>query len=135
MTPTPAESVLICCIFRRWAEAEENPQNSKTFNLLLSEAASACGVSYDRAVDVAERAAMFVDGNVHVTPIFELPPSRDATEGERQLARAICSVAQSGGMPDSFWETDSRIAIARSVLGKEEVDGWKSGMVYGGEEI
>jgi hypothetical protein len=36
---------------------------------------------------------------------------------ERQLAQAVLSLADSAGMPDSFWETDSRVALARQVLG------------------
>lgn len=39
-----------------------------------------------------------------------LPATRDT------LARAIISVAASGGMPDSFWVTDSRIDLARKAL-------------------
>lgn len=44
------------------------------------------------------------------------------------LARAICALAVEGGMPDSYWETDSRIALAREVLGADEVEEWKQGL-------
>jgi hypothetical protein len=45
------------------------------------------------------------------------------------LARAVLSLAQVGGMPDSYWYTDSRITLACSILGisKEEaaeLDWW-----------
>jgi hypothetical protein len=43
------------------------------------------------------------------------------------LARAVCSIAASAGMPDSYWETDSRIELARQVLGAEEVERWERG--------
>lgn len=33
------------------------------------------------------------------------------------LARAILSLADTAGMPDSYWQTDSRVALAREVLG------------------
>jgi hypothetical protein len=32
------------------------------------------------------------------------------------LARAILSLADSAGMPDAYWQSDSRVALARSVL-------------------
>lgn len=33
------------------------------------------------------------------------------------LARAILSMAVSGGLPDSYWESDSRVLLACRVLG------------------
>lgn len=33
-----------------------------------------------------------------------------------QLARAILSLADTAGMPDTYWQTDSRVALARDVL-------------------
>lgn len=41
---------------------------------------------------------------------------RDTPTAE-QLARDVISLAAAGGMPDSFWGTDSRIARACEVLG------------------
>jgi hypothetical protein len=33
-----------------------------------------------------------------------------------RLADAVCDMAAAGGMPDTFWQTDSRIALACEVL-------------------
>ncbi len=41
-------------------------------------------------------------------------------ESEVWLARAILSLADSADMPDSFWQTDQRVAFARSILGVAE---------------
>jgi hypothetical protein len=41
---------------------------------------------------------------------------------KKELAHAICQVAEAGGMPDGFWQSDSRIALARAILGDEEVE-------------
>lgn len=38
-------------------------------------------------------------------------------EREAELAKALLSLADTAGMPDSFWTTDSRVALAREVLG------------------
>jgi hypothetical protein len=38
------------------------------------------------------------------------------TDRERLLAESVLSIAASGGMPDTFWQTDSRIALACQVL-------------------
>lgn len=38
-------------------------------------------------------------------------------ERSKDLARAILSLADTAGMPDSYWQTDSRVALAREVLG------------------
>lgn len=43
--------------------------------------------------------------------------SNDIESRERDLAKAVLSLADSAGMPDSYWQTDSRVALARSVLG------------------
>jgi hypothetical protein len=34
-----------------------------------------------------------------------------------QLARGILQIADAGGMPDTFWLHDSRVRMARDVLG------------------
>jgi hypothetical protein len=34
-----------------------------------------------------------------------------------QLAQGILQLADIGGMPDSFWQSDSRVRMARDVLG------------------
>lgn len=47
----------------------------------------------------------------HTAEIEELIADR------RQLAKDVLAVAASGGMPDTFWWTDSRIARAREALG------------------
>jgi hypothetical protein len=39
----------------------------------------------------------------------------------KQLATAIVKVAISGGMPDTYWSSDSRIRLARRVLGDKAV--------------
>jgi len=36
------------------------------------------------------------------------------------LAQAVMQLADLGGMPDSFWCTDSRVKMARDVLGVPE---------------
>lgn len=41
-------------------------------------------------------------------------PERNVTR--EQLAQAILSLADTAGIPDSFWQTDSRVALAREVL-------------------
>lgn len=33
-----------------------------------------------------------------------------------ELARAVLTLAEDGGMPDSFWATDSRIDLAKHIL-------------------
>lgn len=40
----------------------------------------------------------------------------DFTDQEYALARAVLQLADVGGMPDSFWQTDQRVALARYVL-------------------
>ena len=35
----------------------------------------------------------------------------------RALARAVLDIADAGDMPDTYWQTDSRITMARAVLG------------------
>lgn len=39
------------------------------------------------------------------------------TDTELALARAVLQVADDGGMPDTYWRTDSRVKLARDVLG------------------
>ena len=34
-----------------------------------------------------------------------------------KLAKAVLTIAADGGMPDSYWATDSRITMACEVLG------------------
>lgn len=52
-----------------------------------------------------------------------------AHQQSKQLAQDVISMAQSGGMPDSWWLTDTRIARACKVLGitpekaREEIPG------------
>jgi hypothetical protein len=36
------------------------------------------------------------------------------------LAKALLSLADTAGMPDSYWQTDSRVALARAALGVPE---------------
>jgi hypothetical protein len=43
-------------------------------------------------------------------PRPEAPASAD-------LARALLSLADTAGMPDGFWATDSRVTLARQALG------------------
>lgn len=33
------------------------------------------------------------------------------------LARGLLQLADLGGMPDTYWQTDSRVRLAREVLG------------------
>jgi hypothetical protein len=35
----------------------------------------------------------------------------------RAMARALLDIADAAGMPDTYWQTDLRIAMARDVLG------------------
>lgn len=37
--------------------------------------------------------------------------------GTEALARGLLQIADLGGMPDTFWQTDSRVELARAVLG------------------
>ena len=53
----------------------------------------------------------------------------EATETARTLARGVVSLARDGGMPDTFWDTDSRIALAKTVLGEDEVNRLREGDV------
>lgn len=41
-------------------------------------------------------------------------PDSDLTA---RLARAVLQIADDGGMPDTYWAIDSRIRLAREVLG------------------
>lgn len=51
-TPTPSEWVIIKAIDRFW-KTEQHPHES--FNMAISRAAHACGVSYERAEWIARR--------------------------------------------------------------------------------
>lgn len=42
---------------------------------------------------------------------------------ERALARSVLVAAASGGMPATFWQSDSRIAAACAVLGVDVAEG------------
>lgn len=42
------------------------------------------------------------------------------SDRERDLAKAILSLADSAGMPDSFRQTDSRILLALEVLAEPQ---------------
>jgi hypothetical protein len=44
----------------------------------------------------------------------------DREPTREQLARDVLSLADVGGMPDSYWQTDSRVTRARAVLGVGE---------------
>jgi hypothetical protein len=39
------------------------------------------------------------------------------TDTEAALARAVLQIADAGDMPDTYWGTDSRVRLARDVLG------------------
>lgn len=41
----------------------------------------------------------------------------EALEMLERLAKAILTLAAAGGMPDTFWSSDSRIQLACEVLG------------------
>lgn len=49
---TPSEHLIIKAVARRWLDLDEN----ESFNLALSRAADGCGVSYERAEQLAGRA-------------------------------------------------------------------------------
>lgn len=53
-----------------------------------------------------------VCADLGLEPVETIPSLED-------LARDVISLAQTGGMPESFWSTDSRIARACTVLGVE----------------
>jgi hypothetical protein len=36
------------------------------------------------------------------------------------LAKAVLQLADAGGMPDTYWQTDSRVRMARNMLGVPE---------------
>ena len=42
------------------------------------------------------------------------------TDLERQLAVAVLQFADTAGMPDTFWQTDPRVILARQTLGVPE---------------
>lgn len=44
----------------------------------------------------------------------------DRSDSEVALAKAILSLADTAGMPDTYWQTDSRTTLAREVLGVPE---------------
>lgn len=39
------------------------------------------------------------------------------TDTEVALARGLLQIADAASMPDSFWQTDSRVKLARGALG------------------
>ena len=41
----------------------------------------------------------------------------DPTLREAELAKAVLSLADTAGIPDSYWRTDSRVMLARETLG------------------
>jgi DNA-binding PadR family transcriptional regulator len=45
-----------------------------------------------------------------------LPPAQ-ASPAEKALARGMLQIADTADMPDSFWQADRRIRLAREVLG------------------
>lgn len=45
-----------------------------------------------------------------------------AGDTTRQLARDVLTMAANGGMPDTYWHTDSRIKRACNVLGWSIID-------------
>lgn len=48
------------------------------------------------------------------------PAGSDAADTLTALARGLLQIADAGGMPDSFWRSDSRVRMAREVLGVPE---------------
>lgn len=46
-----------------------------------------------------------------------MPTAENASAREEALARSVLVIAQLGGMPDTYWPTDTRIALACSTLG------------------
>lgn len=54
--------------------------------------------------------------NVAVSGETEFPEDRHSSL-ELDLARAVLQLAVLGGMPDTYWYTDSRIELARRTLG------------------
>lgn len=42
--------------------------------------------------------------------------ARELREDKRKLAIALLSLAETAGMPDSFWTTDSRVRLALDAL-------------------
>ena len=41
----------------------------------------------------------------------------DPTPREVELAKAVLNLADTAGMPDAYWRTDRRVALARETLG------------------
>lgn len=41
---------------------------------------------------------------------------------ERNLSLALLSLVEDAGMPDSYWATDGRVALARRCLGLSDED-------------
>lgn len=37
-----------------------------------------------------------------------------------ELAAAVLSLADTAGMPESYWQTDRRVELARAILGVEK---------------
>lgn len=44
-------------------------------------------------------------------------PDAERTDTEMALARAVLQIADAAGMPDTYWSADSRVKLAREVLG------------------
>lgn len=44
----------------------------------------------------------------------------DWTNVEHFLARAVLRLADKGGMPDSFWQTDADVQFAKEILRLED---------------
>lgn len=58
-----------------------------------------------------------VDGTHKIPPIHKLPPVVELPTDAELLAKSVLVIAALGGMPDTYWLIDSRIALACRVLG------------------
>lgn len=68
----------------------------------------------------AEIVSMWGEHGAHVDVydhVVALARAKTQSPTRETLAQAVLSMAMSGGMPDSYWETDSRIQLACRTLG------------------
>ncbi len=49
------------------------------------------------------------------------------------LARGLLQIADAAGMPDTFWQTDSRVKLAREVLNVPEDGRYTHASLWGSE--
>lgn len=64
---TPSENLIANAILIRWIEAKQKKDSKDGFNQIISNAAKACGVSYERAEELSKRAVWHISKDKVVT--------------------------------------------------------------------